>query len=186
MSIRDLWDLLAPTGPERVTNWGVAISDDVDALNAGGTATVHFVARRTGETSVSLASSTFTTYPLNSVIENDGGGSWDATNFLYTVPITGIYLITAGIRMQDNSSSRSTAVGVGTANADAEFVSWADLGGEQRSGRQFLRIASFNQDDALRLFIFSDGSTFETHAALAANGGASGQFMSITLLRGAA
>ena len=30
-AIRDLWDLLAPTGPERVTNWGVAISDAVDA-----------------------------------------------------------------------------------------------------------------------------------------------------------
>ena len=31
MSIRDLWDLLAPTGPERVTNWGEAISDAVDS-----------------------------------------------------------------------------------------------------------------------------------------------------------
>lgn len=30
-AIRDLWDLLAPTGPSRVTNWGEAISDAVDA-----------------------------------------------------------------------------------------------------------------------------------------------------------
>ena len=35
MSIRDLWDLLAPTGPERVTNWGEAASDAVDGNSVG-------------------------------------------------------------------------------------------------------------------------------------------------------
>ena len=36
MSIRDLWDLLAPVAPERVRNWGEAISDEVDDLAGDG------------------------------------------------------------------------------------------------------------------------------------------------------
>ena len=33
MSIRDLWGLLAPVGPQRVDDWGEAISDAVDGLS---------------------------------------------------------------------------------------------------------------------------------------------------------
>lgn len=153
---------------------------------SSATGDVQFFVSRVG-TYTTLAGGGFRTYPLDGTpTENIGGGTWDNTTFIYTVPETGLYLCVGGIRMADNASLRSVALGIGTSNDDAPFVDWRTMGKpasggvtDERSGRQYTRLTRFNAGDQVRMFIYSDGVEFGTHYYPPA---ASGQFMSLVKL----
>ena len=144
----------------------------------GSAGAVQFVVAREGA-SVPVGASSFTTYPLNGTpTVNIGGGSWNAGTYAYTVPSSGLYLCLGMIRLSDNSAERSTALAIGTTNADGPHVDWSVMGGtyaRQRSSRQYVRLTRFTTGDQVRMYIYSDGATFPTHDA-------SGQYMSIIKL----
>lgn len=130
----------------------------------------------------SVSASSFSTFPLDGVpTVNIGGGSWNTGTYIYTIPETGLYLCLAGIRLSDNGAERSVAIGIGTTNADASFVEWQTMGEnpaqtipDERSGRQYTRLARFTAGDLVRLFIYSDGVSFSIAV--------DGSFMSLTKL----
>ena len=148
----------------------------------GSTGTVQFVVSRTGP-AVDIASTAFTTYPLNGTpTVNIGGGSWNASTYVYTVPSNGLYLCLGMIRLYDSAAERSTALGIGTTNADGPHVDWSVMGGtgvRMRNSRQYTRLVRFTVGDQVRMYIFSDGATFKTHYDAS---GAPGQYMSIVKL----
>ena len=131
---------------------------------------------------VTLASKAFTTFPFNYIDLNLGGGSFDTGNGVYTVPKDGLYLCLGAVRIKDHSEVRSTAIGIGTANADAPFVSWDDMGINRvngRSGRQYFRLARFSAGDLVRLYIYSDDITFPVDANNDAPYTADGNYLAI-------
>ena len=145
----------------------------------GSTGTVQFEVSRAGA-SVMIAASSFTTYPLDGTpTVNIGGGSWDSNNYLYTVPSSGLYLCLGMIRLSDSEAERSTALAIGTVNADGSHVDWSVMGGtsagRHRNSRQYTRLARFTAGDKVRMYIYSDGVTFKTISA-------GGQYMSIIKL----
>ena len=146
----------------------------------GSTGTVQFVVARTSGASVNVAASGYTTYPLDGTpTVNIGGGSWNAGTYVYTVPSNGLYLCLGMIRIADSSAERSTALGIGTINEDGPHVDWSVMGGSgarMRNSRQYTRLARFTAGDQVRMYIYSDGATFPTHAS---SGSSSGQYMSI-------
>ena len=147
----------------------------------GATGDVQFVVARTGM-SVDLASSAFTTYPLDGTPSvNTGGGTWNSSTYIYTVPSAGLYLCLGMVRVLDTNVVRSVAVGIGTTNSDGPHVDWAPMGNNAagRDSRQYTRLARFSAGDQLRLFIYSDGVTFSTQYSLTT---ASGQYLSIIKL----
>lgn len=141
-------------------------------------ATVRFTATRSA-TSIILPLSSFVSYPLDVIATNIGGGSYNVSTFVYTVPVAGLYLCTGAIRITDNQAVRSVALGIGISNADAPSVLWDDMGilrSDGRSGRQYTRLATFAAGDQVRMFIYSGGITFPTNPA------GVGQQMSLILL----
>jgi hypothetical protein len=151
----------------------------------GAGPTVKFTATRTA-TSTSLTASTWVTYPLNNVVENVGGGSYNTGTYIYTVPEDGLYLCLGQIRIQDNSASRSVAMAIGVTNADGAHVLWENMGynvANGRAGRQYTRAVQLTAGDLVRLYIYSDGTTFPTQY----DGGtstAAGQSMTIIKMEG--
>lgn len=158
------------------------IETALDGLAAVGD--VQFTVDRTGA-STSLASAAFTTYPLDGTPSvNIGGGAWNGTTFIYTVPVAGLYLCLGAIRMADGNTPRSVALAIGTSNADASHVLWENMallngsGTSGRSGRQYSRLVRFAASDQVRMYIYSQGLTFPTHGSPTP----AGQFMSIIKL----
>ena len=140
------------------------------AASGGPTGTVQFLVARTSGASASVYASGFWTYPLDGTpTVNIGGGSWDAGTYVYTVPSDGLYLCLGMIRLADNSTERNVALGIGTGNADGSHVDWSVMGGtssaQMRNSRQYTRLARFTAGDQVRMFIYSDGATFPTHAS---------------------
>jgi hypothetical protein len=165
---------LSPAALTAWSAWAV-----VPTSGGGGgtpvTGSVQFEAIKNGASStVNLGSGAFTTYPLDQLVTNVGGGSYNTSTFIYTVPSTGLYLCLAGIRMNDGEVVRNVAIGIGTSNADAPYVLWYDMGGT-RAGRQYTRLARFTAGDQVRLFIYSESTNFITKNV-------DGQFMSLTKL----
>lgn len=105
-------------------------------------------------TATSVASGTFTTIPLN-MVKNVGGGLW--SNNIYTVPSSGTYLIKSSIRLVDGSASRNVFQAVHTANSDIPEGIW-DTNSGSRWTMLYTRIAYFNKNDQLRLYVYSDGA----------------------------
>lgn len=126
--------------------------------------TVSFTASLgTGEGSkiaASLGATAFVTVPLPAVTSNVGGGTWDATNNTYKVPVTGTYLIKSSIRLIDgaaNSPSRNVFQAVHTSNIDIPDGIWQTNSGN-RWTMLYTRIANFTAGNDLRLYIYSDGA----------------------------
>lgn len=112
--------------------------------------------------STNIAANAFTTYPLNAVEENVGGGTYNTSTFIYTVPVTGLYMCVGSIRMSDNAAARNVMIGIGTSNVDGTHTLWRNMGGVQRDSLQYTRIARFTAGDQVRMYIYSTTSTFPT------------------------
>lgn len=110
-----------------------------------------------GQINATIASNGFRTIPLPSVTKNVGGGVWDATNYTYSVPTTGTYLIKSSVRLTDGSAARNVFQAVGTSNADIPDGIWQTNSGS-RWTMLYTRIAYFTKNDLLRLYIYSDGA----------------------------
>ena len=110
-----------------------------------------------GTTNATITAGAFNTVPLPNVTKNIGGGTWNATNNIYTVPVTGTYIIKSSVRLKDDSPSRNVYQAVHTGNADIPDGLWQTNSG-YRWTMLYNRIASFNAGDQLRLFINSDGA----------------------------
>lgn len=106
---------------------------------------------------VTINQTAFNTIPLKTVTKNEGGGSWNNTNYTYTVPISGTYLIKSTVRLTDGFASRNIFQAVHTANVDIADGIWQINPGGQRWTMLYNRIAYFNKGDLLRLYIYSDG-----------------------------
>ena len=108
----------------------------------------------------SISATSFNTVPLPQITKNIGGGTWNATNNTYTIPISGTYIIKSSIRLVDGSVSRSVFQAVGTSNIDIPDGIWQTNPAPTGTGRWtmlYTRIAFFNQGDLVRLYMYSDG-----------------------------
>jgi hypothetical protein len=113
-----------------------------------------------GATNATITANGFNTVRLPNVSKNIGGGTWNATNNTYTVPVTGTYIIKSSVRLKDGSGSRNVFQAVNTTNADIPDGLWQTNSGS-RWTMLYNRIASFNAGDVLRLYIYSDGAVAE-------------------------
>lgn len=102
-----------------------------------------------------LATSSFETYPINSTTTLIGLGSFNTSNYIYTIGKTGLFDCQATVRTTDDAAARSFGVGIGVTNADGPHFLWGNLGGTQRSARQYRRVARFTAGDLVRLYIWS-------------------------------
>ena len=100
-----------------------------------------------------ITASGFNTVPLTTISKNIGGGTWNATNNTYTIPVSGTYLIKSSIRITDGSASRNIFQAVGTSNIDIADGIWQTNSGT-RWTMLYTRIAYFNKNDLLRLYIY--------------------------------
>lgn len=110
-----------------------------------------------GQINATIAASGFNTVPLTTITKNIGGGTWNATNNTYTVPVSGTYLIKSSIRLTDGSTTRNVFQAVGTSNIDIADGIWQTNSGS-RWTMLYTRIAYFNKNDLLRLYIYSGGT----------------------------
>lgn len=126
--------------------------------SGGSTAAVSFT---TGAVNTSTQyGNAFTTVMYGAApATNVGGGVWDWVAGTWRVPVTGIYLITAGLRFPDGTTRSGTSQGVHTSNADGAWGAWQALGGtnnsvDQRDVFQYTRVARFTEGDLLRQYIY--------------------------------
>ena len=126
--------------------------------SGGSTAAVSFT---TGAVNTSTQyGNAFTTVMYGATpATNVGGGVWDQLAGTWRVPVTGIYLITAGLRFPDGTTRSGTSQGVHTSNADGAWGAWQALGGtnnsvDQRDVFQYTRVARFTEGDLLRQYIY--------------------------------
>ena len=126
--------------------------------SGGSTAAVSFT---TGAVNTSTQyGNAFTTVMYGAApATNVGGGVWDLLAGTWRVPVTGIYLITAGLRFPDGTTRSGTSQGVHTSNADGAWGAWQALGGtnnsvDQRDVFQYTRVARFTEGDLLRQYIY--------------------------------
>lgn len=111
-----------------------------------------------------LTLSTFVTFPIDNVLTNDGGGTFNTSNYEYTVPEDGLYDCQATIRISDGSVARSLGVGIHTANNDGAWFLWGQMGGITRDAKQYRRVTRFSAGQNVRLYIYSDGQAFPVTA----------------------
>ena len=106
-------------------------------------------------TAATIAANAFTTVPLATVVKNVGGGVWTPATSIYTVPTSGTYLIKSSIRLVDGSASRNVFQAVNTSNSDIPEGIW-DTNSGGRWTMLYTRIAYFNKNDQLRLYMYSE------------------------------
>ena len=105
-------------------------------------------------TATTIASGDFRTVPLNQVT-SIGGGTWSPTNYTYKIPVSGTYFIKSSIRLVDGSVTRNIFQAVHTSNSDTPEGIWQTNSGN-RWTMLYSRVAHFNKNDDLRLYIYSD------------------------------
>ena len=103
-------------------------------------------------------SNSFTTY-VSPTIDSDNSGSYNSSNGTITLPYDGLYLIQGTLRVFDDSDSGTQfGVGVHTSNADGPWFLWHAVmytdNSLDRTTYPYSRIARFNANDALRMFVY--------------------------------
>ena len=116
-------------------------------------------------TQPTLSANTFVTVETGSVITNIGGGTFNTSTYIYTIPSDGIYDCQATIRIADSVITRSLGVGIGVLNADGSHFLWGQMGGVQRDAKQYRRVTRFTAGDQVRLYIYSDSQGFPLNAS---------------------
>jgi len=95
-------------------------------------------------------------------VRSDAGNNWDGTNSWYVCPKTGIYQISASLRI-DNflKSVVQYGLGVYTNEEDGPWFLWhfSGSGSGVRSTYPYSRMSYQNAGDKLRMFCFTDPST---------------------------
>jgi len=99
----------------------------------------------------------FTTLLLNNV--TSGPANFDTTTGLYTVPSSGLYLVTAKTRPPDGFTvNQPVGIGIDTVSADSAVFKWTNFGSGTRSVIDYTRIARFTAGQQLRLFMYGDAA----------------------------
>ena len=109
-----------------------------------------------------IGATAFNTVKINaSPTVNIGGGTYSTSTGFYRVPSDGLYWCIGQMRILDSSTPRQVGIAIGTANADGDHVMWtAQPQGYMRDTKQYTRLARFNTNDDLRLYIYSDGQSY--------------------------
>lgn len=110
-----------------------------------------------GGTTTFTGGQSFSVVPLDTVDYDTAGGFDTATHF-YTIPITGVWLVNAFVRVTDGTPSRSIGFGVDKVTADSPTFAW-DITNDGQGARHteiYANAAFFNQGDRVRLFIYCD------------------------------
>ncbi len=104
-----------------------------------------------------VAAGAFTTLLLNNV--TSGPANFDTTTGLYTVPSSGLYLVTAKTRPPDGFTvNQPVGIGIDTVSADSAVFKWTNFGSGTRSVIDYTRIARFTAGQQLRLFMYGDAA----------------------------
>ena len=116
-----------------------------------------FFASVSGTDSGSFSNS-FTTY-ISPTIDSDVSGSYNSSNGTINLPFDGLYLIQGTLRVIDSSDSGTQfGIGVHTANQDGPWFLWHAVldtdNNLDRTTYPYSRIARFNANDALRMFVY--------------------------------
>lgn len=102
-------------------------------------------------------------------VSSDIGGNWDAKNNWYVCPRSGIYQMTAAMRVADSTSAGTQyGIGIQTAEEDSWFFLWNAVGSSPslRSSFSYNRLAALNGGDCLRMISYSDTGVTLSAAAM--------------------
>jgi hypothetical protein len=102
-------------------------------------------------------------------VQNDIGANWDATNNVYRVPRTGIYQISAALRVIDGTAAGTQyGLGVHTNEEDAPSFLWHAVGASPstRSAYPYSRLYAGREGDLLRMIAYAGSSITAVAAAL--------------------
>lgn len=117
----------------------------------------------TGNTPSSLSLS-FTTIPLNNVVQDTHDG-WNPANNTYVVPQTGTYEVQGRVRIQDGYVlNTSVGIGIDTENVDSPGFIWSQTpntvsaSGASRFTMVINRTVMLNAGDVLRLYGYWDAA----------------------------
>lgn len=105
----------------------------------------------------------FTTYICPDV-DSDTSSSYNATTGTITLANDGLYLIQGTLRVKDKSPvGVQFGVGVHTSNVDGPWFLWHAVqnttNGRDRTTYPYSRLARFNANDQLRMFVYVDDTT---------------------------
>lgn len=116
---------------------------------------------------LTIPAGAFTTIQVGTTASNsrvivDPSGLWDQTNYVYTVPFTGLYDMSATIRLADGlAAGLGYGIGIHTSDADGPWFAWGATAGTEVTTRTtvtYIRRASFNKGDKLRLYMYVNSS----------------------------
>lgn len=96
----------------------------------------------------------FDTIVLPNVVADSASG-WNSTTNQYTIPATGLYLITSRLRLVDDTTTAGFAQGVNTLNGDGPWMVWNQFTGK-RTTIINARTALFTQGQVVDLFGYCD------------------------------
>lgn len=144
---------------------GTLSIDGASTLKGGlqvGTTASHVEARLAG--SYTVPNGAFTKIPLDTE-DYDPGSNFDTSTGIYTVPTTGTYLLLGMARAADAATSGTNwAVGINTATADFEEITWGNISTSTGSRRLVIvheRLARLAAGDQLRMVGYIDGTTLQ-------------------------
>lgn len=177
---------MAITIPPVGTPWSSVGSEIVAVCNAVSTSyiDVNMTGVPGGATVQTIANAGSEPWAANKLRLNnetsDVNALWDTTNFLYTVPTTGTYMMRALVRLTDGQFSHVTwpygsgmGIGVHTSEIDIPSFQWNKImpmegQGGTRLSLDYTRVAGWNAGDLLRLYVYQDsgGAVALTRATL--------------------
>lgn len=95
------------------------------------------------------------------------GGYFDTANSWYTVPVTGLYLSIAKVRLTDSvgTSGANLGLGVDGTVADGPHFVWQSIPSATRKTFDYQRLALFTAGTHLQLYAYYDGGNVTMAAA---------------------
>jgi hypothetical protein len=172
----DLVSGVVPSAQLPPLNFGTGLSYDAPSstlsATAAGFASTFTAATLDGgasdqTTAQALAASGFRIVLLNTAAT--GAANFNTTTALYTVPSTGIYMISARVRPTGGfTANQPIGLGVDTASADSPNFKWTSFGsssGTPRTSVDYARTDNFTAGAQLRLFMYSETGAINIYRA---------------------